>query len=531
MSHPFIENDVSGLETLIGALCDPSIYPHPVQTISQITTHISWVLLTGQFAYKIKKPVNFGFLDFSTLQKRLFFCQEEVRLNQRLTKDLYLEVVPITGTFSHPEFGGNGDVIEYAVKMRQFPSGYMLNNLAVQGELSVETVDQIVDIVADFHASITTAETTSPYGDSEDIKHWFDENFDHIRPLLNDEHQLLQLQTIQTWGNAAWLKLSALMQERKMLGYVRECHGDLHLGNMTLINNTVTLFDCIEFNPMLRWVDVISEVAFLTMDFAHFGYHNYAHRFLNRYLQRTGDYQGLILVRYYQVYRAMVRAKISRLRISQPSTGTISIKQAKLDFSNFANLAEYYISHHQPILIITHGFSGSGKSTVAGQLADKIGVIQIRSDIERKRLFGYSAQATSSSTPGRGLYTPEADLKTYQYLAKLATISLKAGFSTIIDATFLKHAQRQTFQKLAADFGASFLIVDFQASIDELCRRIKARQQDASEATIEVLLQQQTSAEALLTEELTNVIGINSASEDVLQILIKEINRHWEKQI
>jgi len=227
-----------------------------------VETHISWVLLTDQYVYKIKKPVNFGFLDFSTLEKRRFCCNEELRLNRRLAADLYLEVVPITGTPQHPKIGGTGAAIEYAVKMIRFPSGQLLSEHAGRGQLGTDEIDQLADIVADFHETSEQTDENSPYGDSANINHWFVENFDHIRPLLVDDDQKQQLQCIQQWGDSEWRKQAGLMQLRRQQGSVRECHGDLHLGNMTLINDKVTLFDCIEFNPMLRWVDVISEVAF-----------------------------------------------------------------------------------------------------------------------------------------------------------------------------------------------------------------------------------------------------------------------------
>ena len=300
---------------MIKALSEANAYEHEITAVSIIETHISWVLLTGQYAYKIKKPVNFGFLDFSTLEKRRFFCHEELRLNRRLAADLYLDVVPITGTPDQPKMGGAGEAIEYAVKMIQFPAGYTLSERAESGQLGLDEIDQITDIVADFHETIEKAGEDSPYGSSECIKHWFVENFDHIRPLLVDDKHKQQLQGIQTWGNQEWNSKAGLMQLRKQQGYVRECHGDLHLSNMTLINGKVTLFDCIEFNPMLRWIDVISEVAFLFIDLLHFGYERFAYRLLNHYLQRTGDYQGMALLRYYLVYRALVCAKVSLLRM------------------------------------------------------------------------------------------------------------------------------------------------------------------------------------------------------------------------
>ena len=508
---------------LIKALSEASAYPHEVTAVSIIETHISWVLLTGQYAYKIKKPVNFGFLDFSTLEKRRFFCYEELRLNRRLAADLYLDVVPVTGTPDQPKMGGAGEAIEYAVKMIQFPAGLTLSERAVSGQLSSDDCDQITDIIADFHETVAKAGEASSYGGSECIKHWFVENFDHIRPLLVDDKQKQQLQAIQTWGNDEWNNKAGLMQLRKQQGYVRECHGDLHLSNMTLINDKVTLFDCIEFNPKLRWIDVISEVAFLVIDLLHFGYDCYAYRLLNHYLQHTGDYQGMALMRYYLVYRALVCAKVSLLRQAQ-QLNDADDNQACLKYTEFAKLAERFTQVGQVALIITHGYSCSGKSTIAGQLAEKIGAIQIRSDIERKRLFGYRAQEHTGSGLDSGLYTQEAGRKTYLHLAECAKVVIESGFSAIIDAAFLKTEQRDLFRQLSTECGVQFFIVDFQASDEELSRRISQRQNDASEATIDVLRHQQQSTQPMSSEEQNFVITINTESGNALDILLNYVD-------
>jgi hypothetical protein len=493
-----------------------------------IETHISWVLLTGLYAYKIKKPVNFGFLDFSTLEKRHFCCIEELRLNRRLAADLYLEVVPITGTPGHPQIGGTATTIEYAVKMIQFPSGQLLSDHAGNGQLSADDINQLADIVADFHETIDQTDENSPYGDSANINHWFIENFDHIRPLLIDDAQKQQLQRLQQWGDSEWRKQTGIMQLRKHQGHVRECHGDLHLGNMTLINGKVTLFDCIEFNPLLRWVDVISEVAFLFIDLLHFGYDRFAYRFLNRYLQYTGDYQGLTLLRYYLVYRALVRAKVSLLRMAQQQDDQAAAEQALSEYTAFADLAERFTLRRQTALIITHGYSGSGKSTFAAQLAEKIGAFQIRSDIERKRLFGYRALVKTGCDIDAGLYTQEASLKTYQQLKELAKAVLDAGFPVIIDATFLKTEQRAPFRQLAADYGVPFRIITFQASDQELYRRLKQRQDDASEATVVVLRHQQQSSQSLSDQEQSGVIRINTESDNALESLLENFDHYLQ---
>lgn len=491
-----------------------------------VETHISWLLLSEQYAYKIKKPVNFGFLDFSTLEKRRFCCTEELRLNKRLAAELYLEVLPIIGTPDRPELGCAGTAIEYAVKMLRFPSGQLLSEYAKLGQLNSDEIDQLAELVSGFHETIARTDQNSPYGDSANITHWFIENFEHIEPLLIDGAQKQQLQNIRQWGDSEGCHLAALMQQRKKQGYVRECHGDLHLSNITLIDGKVVLFDCIEFNPMLRWIDVISEVAFLFIDLLHFNYVHYAYRFLNRYLQQTGDYHGLALLRYYLVYRALVRAKVSLLRKAQQQDE--SARQTLCEYTTFADLAERFTRRRQTVLIITHGYSGSGKSTIAAQLAEAIGAFQIRSDIERKRLFGYRANAQTDSGIDSGLYTEQASLKTYQHLKELAKTVLDAGFPAIIDATFLKTEQRYLFRQLAADCGVPFHIVSFQASDRELCKRINLRQGDASEASVAVLHRQQQSAQPLSEQEQSGLITVNTESDNALQTLLDQLGHYFQ---
>ncbi|HSN24079.1 MAG TPA: AAA family ATPase [Methylomicrobium sp.] len=505
---------------MIQGLMSSNAFPHPVSSIRSIETHISWVLLTGEFAYKIKKPVNFGFLDFSTLELRCTYCKEELRLNRRLAADWYLEVVSITGSCENPNIGGIGEPIEYAVKMRQFPTGLTLKDQVKTAGVGRREIDQIIDLLADFHAAVDIALPDSPYGSSAVVKHWVNENFQHIRPRLEDARQLRQLEVIEFWELTEWQHRAELMEERKRSGFVRECHGDMHLGNMTLIDGKVVLFDCIEFNPQLRWIDVVSEAAFLIIDLLHFQLEALAWRFLNHYLQHTGDYNGMRLLRYYLVYRALVLAKVALLRAEQQQNPAHR-DQNHSEYSLYANLAERFTHHQSPVLFITHGFSGSGKSHFAERLAEQTGALQIRSDIERKRLFGYRAdQSTCSRTDG-GIYTESASQKTYEKLVNLAEIVLEAGFSAIVDATFLKKAQREQFLKLAKRCDVPFRILDFQESEQVLLQRILQRQNlDASEATIAVLHRQQQTAEPLDHDEQSLAITINSESDSALENLL-----------
>ncbi|HEY9210098.1 MAG TPA: AAA family ATPase [Methylotenera sp.] len=514
--------------SLIQALLNPAAYPHTVTQIELIETHISWVLLTGQYAYKIKKNVQFDFLDFSTLDKRNFYCQEELRFNSRFAPDLYLQVVPITGTAQHPHMNGSGEAIEYAVQMQQFDGSQLLSHIADRGELSPAIIDQLAELTAEFHRHAASDTSNSHFGMPQETHHWFQGNFAHIRPLINNERFLQQILQLEQWGEQALLKNKRLMELRKQQGFIRECHGDLHLGNITLIDSTVTPFDGIEFNPDLHWIDVISEIAFVVMDLQHRGFNQLAHRFLNRYLSASGDYEGLALLPYYLVYRALVRCKVALLRWEQHRN-----PQDLEEAESYANLAENYSQPKPNQLFITHGYSGSGKSTFSAQIAESVGIenlgiIHLRSDIERKRLIYKTEQGQSQKSSGnevnQGLYTQDNVLLVYRRLAELASSLLDAGFSVLIDAAFLQSKQRELFAELAAEKQVDFVILDFCAPEQELKRRISERQQsgnDASEATLAVLEHQLKTAQVFSATELGKVIQIDTCATNALNKLLQ----------
>jgi aminoglycoside phosphotransferase family enzyme/predicted kinase len=500
-------------EAMIQGLLRPGVYRHETDSIRLVETHCAWVVLTGQYVYKIKKPVNFGFLDFSTLEKRHFYCAEEVRLNRRFAPDIYLDVVTITGTPAHPQLDGDGQVLDYAVRMRQFPDNGLLSQLAARHALDTTHIDQLVHTISDFHRDASCATAADSFGDPASIHHWTRENYQHIQPRLTPADDPDTVESLRQWTEDEYASLTGLLQTRKDSGAIRECHGDLHLGNITLIDGRVTPFDCLEFNPELRWIDVLSEVAFLLMDLDDRGQAQFANRFLNGYLQNTGDYAGLGVLRYYLMYRAMVRAKVAVLRRQQTEKGSADYDQATGEYRQYVKLALGYTTRKQAAMVITRGLSGSGKSTVARALCERSGMIQLRSDVERKRLAGLSATDNSRSGTGAGLYTADRTADTYQHLATLARTVLAAGFSVIVDATFLKRAQRDQFRTLAAETGTPFLVLECVAENKELEQRIlsrNAQQRDASEATLEVLHAQRDSDEALVEDELQDLLRIDT---------------------
>lgn len=495
--------------SLIEHLKQPSIYPHAVEQVELLETHISAVLLAGEYAYKLKKPYNLGFLDFTTLQARKFFCEEEQRLNQRLAPDLYLGVAPITGSVDAPQWDGRGAAIEYAVKMRRFPQEALLSNVLARNELQPVSLDALACRIAAFHHAVPAATTEQAYGLPDTVHAAARQNFTQIEPLLTNDVQRKQLTRFAQTTATLFTANAALFLQRKRDGFVRECHGDLHLGNMVMIEDEIVPFDCIEFNADFRWIDVMSEIAFLVMDLASRGYPELGFRFLNAYLEQTGDFTGLRVLRYYLMFRAMVRAKVAALRATQQETPTPVRTQAWAEYQHYLDWAEQVSRTPEPLLILMRGVSGSGKSTVARELAAHLPAIHVRSDVERKRLFGLAPLAQSGSGLESGLYTADATQRTYDRLREIAQQVLEAGFSVVLDATFLKHRQRANFEAM----GKPFLILACEASIEALRARVKLRhagKNDAAEAGLTVLEKQLAAQETLSETERTQAILLDT---------------------
>jgi len=509
-------------QNLIAALQNPSLYSHEIKEFQVIETHISWVILTGPFAYKIKKPVNFGFLDFTELSARAFFCNEELRLNQRLTEGLYLEVLPITGTAEAPVLGGEGPAIEYALKMRQFPQSQLLSTLQANGELSTAHVDAMAQQIARFHLQAPKVPQEHYQGTPEAVMEPVRQNFEQIRPFLTDKADLQQLDALQAWAEASFARLAPLFKQRKADGFIRECHGDIHLGNATLIEGEVVIFDCIEFNEPFRFTDVYADTAFLAMDLEDRGLKSLARRFVSQYLELTGDYQGLEVLNFYKAYRALVRAKVSLF--SMPAEASPVQRAATLrQYRNYANLAESYSTIPFRFLANTHGVSAVGKSSVAMRLVESLGAIRLRSDVIRKRLF---SEQTTSNRVGDGIYNAQASAKTYDTLHELAGIVLRAGFPVVIDATYLKREQRDAAARVAEDTGVPSLILDCTAP-DAVIEGWLAHRQtlgnDPSDATLEVVKAQQASRETLGHDEALRSKRIETHNSKSLDTLIADI--------
>jgi hypothetical protein len=498
-----------------------------VRDIRLVETHISWVLLTGPYAYKIKKPVNLGFLDFSTLEKRRFFCEEELRLNQRLAPSLYLEVIPIAGSPASPVLSGSGAAIEYAVKMVQFPEEARLDRMLTRGELGPPHIDLLARELAEFHGRIAMAGNDKPYGDPEHVYEPVRENFIQIRSRIEagDESPLRRL---EIWSETSFAELRVTFENRKRGGFIRECHGDAHLANMVWLEERAMLFDCLEFSANLRWIDVMSELAFLVMDFDDRGRSDLARRALNAYLEHTGDYAGLAVFRFYQVYRALVRAKVACIRLCQSSLSDTEKNRGREEYRGYVNLAGRYTQPPPPALIITHGLSGSGKTWLSQLLLEALDAVRVRSDIERKRLHGLAPAERSGSGIDSGIYAPDASRRTYAHLAELAAMILRAGHTAIVDAAFLKHSQRDQLHAVANERHVPFVILDIRTPENVLHQRLRqraAQQHEVSEAGLAVLNHQLATREPLTDAEQRHILSADGAAPD-MPCLERQLREH-----
>jgi uncharacterized protein len=498
---------------LIQAMLDPDTYDHPVDHIELIQTHISWVFLTGSFAYKIKKPVNFGFLDFTQLDKRKYYCQQELKLNRRLAKDIYLDVIPILKNKHSFSLNGVGMVIEYAVKMKQFDQSCLLNKLIIENKITPDHIRKLTDKLAVFHKNISTADTKLCFGSISEVIKPVEHNFKILEQLLTKKKDIKKCTDIKSASYTLYNELTEKLVSRKAEGHIRECHGDLHLGNIALIKEEIVIFDGIEFNDQFRWIDTISEIAFLIMDLQDHNKIHFSMYLLNRYLEKTGDYSGLYVLKFYLLYRAMVRAKVTALRLEQLSPSSTDYKHDAIKLSSYLKLACSFINTRKTFIAITYGISGSGKSWLGSQLADQLGAIHIRSDIERKRLFGDDKKT---------IYADDTTIATYKHLQNLTKTILNADYPVIIDATFLDSTRRQSFKKLAEQQGTSYHIINCYTDKSTLEQRIKKRALDAdnvSDADIQVMTNQLDNLKPLLEEELSFEIKVDTGKDiDFLKI-------------
>ena len=509
---------------LISAMQLPAFYPGKVADVQMIETHISWVFLTGEWAYKIKKPIANSFLDYRTLEQRRRYCELELRLNQRWAPGIYDGVLPIFENGHEISWGPGGQVVEYAVRMRQFPQSALMLNMLSRHELSVQHVESLGEELARIHKQAPQMSAEGVWGTPEKIAADARDNFFDLAEHLPERLQG-NLKPLTAWTNRAIENLNPVFVQRRQLGMIRECHGDLHLGNLIWLDERAQLFDGIEFNDDFRWIDVFSDLGFVLMDLEEHGRWDLANRMLNRYLEWTGDFSGVHLLRFYKLYRAMVRAKISVLSALQHR-----LDEAEDEDCAFAR-GEAYLRYGQrvigptsPELFVTFGLSGSGKSFGTMPLLDLPNVIRIRSDAERKRRVGMNLFAKSEARDLDRLYNEETTHCVYAHCLELAKSILLAGNHALVDATFLKRWQRHLFRQLADDLGIRLTIIPFHADERVLRARIMQRQAggcDPSDATETVLEEQLRTMEPLASDELALCCQVEEVQRELSKSLFQ----------
>jgi len=528
------------VQALAASLAAPSAEPGGAPP-RHIETHISHVLLHGGHAWKFKKAIATSFLDQSTLARRRHACAEELRLNRRLAPELYLDVVEVRGTPGEPWFAGESDaaddrsfVLDVAVRMRAFDEAGLWDRLAARGELGAADVDDLAARLARFHADAAVApdDAASPLGTPALARQALLASLDDLQALAGaagwpDAAALAGLDRLRAWEARAWVHAAPAMARRRADGRVRECHGDLHLGNVAREQGHCLVFDGIEFNDTFRWIDVIDEVAFMTMDLLAHGLPALAHRFANAWLEASGDYDGLAVFGYYLVHRALVRAKVAQLRAEQgakreDSTGGATddspdTRAAALDTARrYFALAEQLTAPRPRAFLVTHGVSGSGKTTLTQDLVEAAGAVRVRADVERKRLAGLAPLQSSRSLPGAGLYTAAMNAATQERLLAAAADVVRAGWPVIVDATFIRREARDAARRVAAQLGVPFIVLRFAAPPELLRERVRtraARGDDASEADEAVLADQLRVLEPIEADESGEVFDVRPAMD------------------
>ncbi|NJM46147.1 MAG: AAA family ATPase [Alkalinema sp. RU_4_3] len=501
----------ASLSPVVQAMLRPEFYPHPVQgEVELLQTHVSYVFLTGDYVYKVKKPVNYGFLDFSDLPKRQHFCHEELRLNKRGAADLYLEVVSI-GQSGDTFTLGSGEPVEYAVKMKQFPQSALLSEMFDRGEVTTGTMVDLAKVVARFHAKSDSNDHIRTYGTVEKIRQAFDENYEQsagfVAMLPNGGPQTQkQFDETKAYSDRIFAENADLFVDRVKADKIRECHGDAHLRNIAMWNGAITLFDCIEFNEPFRFVDTMYDLGFICMDLDARKRPDLANALLNAYLEQTGDWEGLQVLPLYLSRQAYVRAKVTSFLLGDPSVPDAVKQDAANTAADYYKLSWEYTAPKTGKLIVMAGLSGSGKSTTAKQLAQKHNAIHLRSDAVRKHLGGISVEERGDAT----LYTPEMTQKTYDRLLSLGKTLVETGYTVILDAKYDRVALR------AGAIAAGATILHCDAPAEVLTARVAARTGDIADATPEVLAQQ--TMEAFTEAERSSVKTIDTTQDIEAQL-------------
>lgn len=465
------------LPPIIDALLAPRAYDHPADRIRLMQTHISYVLIAGEFAYKIKKPLDLGFLDYSTIEKRRLMCEAEVRLNKRLCAEAYIGVEPIVRRDGAICVGGAGEIVEYAVKMHRMPDERMMPALLEQGLVTPGDVGRIARTIASFHRASATDPGIAAFGRVDAIRRNWDENFAQIEPYAGDLLARSTLDTLREYVGVFLRANATLIDQRADGGCVRDCHGDLRADSIVVHEDgSICVMDCIEFNDRIRYGDVASDIAFLAMDLDFRGHRALSDEFIGAYLDASDDETLPLVLRFYKCYRAAVRGKVEAMRSSEPEVPPDARADARRKAQAYFNLALSYARTVSPrMLLMMIGLSGSGKSHVAHALAGRIDAVVVSSDLVRKRRASVDARQRMSAAYGEGIYGGDERARVYDAMRDIAREHLELGRSVILDATHIRRADRDAAAAVAKDAGIPMFAIEVTAEESIVRSRLDAR--------------------------------------------------------
>lgn len=476
---------------LVGDLTRPEAYAGAVDEVGFLQTHVSLLFFAGERVYKVKRPVNLGFLDFTTLERRKRFCEEEVRLNRRLAPDVYLGVVPITRDTRSADgrlrIGGPGAAVEWAVEMLRLPAHRMLASLLERGEIDNEPIHALVSLLADFHANAATGRGVDEHGSPAAVRANVEQNFTQLRPFagpVGSSSSIMSERLFRHLEEASQRRLSdlhGLLERRVATGRIRDGHGDLHAENVCFLPSGPVAYDCIEFSRAFRCGDVAADLAFLAMDLDQRGFPGFSKYLMKRYASATDDPDVRTLEDLYKGYRALVRAKVEALTSSATGVDRAERERHRRRAMQYAQLAGAY--ELPPAMILMAGLPATGKSWLADRLAGALRAAVFHSDVRRKVLAGIAPVTRAPAAYGAGLYAPEARQRTYRSLLESALANLRSGHSTLVDATFSRREYRRDFVDAATRMGLSYYVVHVTAPEDTVRARMRARQHDASTAS------------------------------------------------
>jgi hypothetical protein len=505
---------------LFDQLKNPKFYGSHVISVQLLQTHISYVALTGTYAYKVKKPVNFGFLDFSTLDKRKYFCEEELRLNKRLCPDMYLDVLPITQKNNILELNGDGTIVEYVLKMKEFPQEYIMTNMLQQAKISEETIDHLCMILVDFYNSQEPSEEIKKYGELQAVKQNIDENFNQTKPMIGFTIPKETYWYIKEAATKFFERKKEAFGQRIKEGRIYDCHGDLHSGNIIVTRENIHIFDCIEFNDRFRFCDVASDIAFLSMDLDYLNYPYLSSYLIQKYVEKSRDINIYSVLNFYKSYRAFVRGKVHGFQLNDPHIDPEKKNSLVEIAKKYFDLSRYYtglflldLQNNKPLIFLVTGLSGTGKSTVARKIAVDYHATQINTDVVRKEIAGIDKFEQHHDQFNTGLYDPKKIDDTYEKVMEQAAKFLKKNENVVLDATFQKKKYRDMVHHVAAKYHAKLVRVQCVCPDDVVKNRLedRLRKKSISDGRWEIYLQQKTTFEPFSSEE--NSLTIDTSNE------------------